>query len=657
MKINGIVLAAGYGARLKPLTERIPKPLLPVCGTPIIELALEKLAEAGASRIAVNAYHLAGQIEAYVSKSRLRDRIELFKEPEILGTGGPLVNAKALLSDCDCFILHNGDVVSDFDVKAMLKEHCERGAVVTMAALDGPENRLLVSKDGGILDILGKLGAPSEEGSRMATYACVAIFSPEIFKWLPEKPVPASIIDAILKLMAERPGAARAVSQDGRLWCDIGSFEQYFRVHEELLLKSSGKGFHVPAGASVAGDASLGGFVSASPGSSIGSKARVESCILLPGAKVPPGEFRRNEAIGDGFSVHREWPALAKLEALSGLKPGWTASSLAEQGSDRRFYRLKEEGLPSKILLLSSAKDQDFQRYIAMGAFMHANRLKTPEIFKSVDAEYSILMEDLGDDTLFKLLAEAAPEKEVERLYGAVVDALADFQSRGAEAIEREAFQIRLFDYDYLRWETTYFKENFLELLCGLPIEGAEATELDSELHALASEAFAMPHALLHRDFQSQNILIRDGRPRFVDFQGARIGPYAYDLASLLKDPYVKLPRPMRERLAARHYEKLSGWRRLAGRSLDGHLACLAVCSLQRNMQALGAYGFLSLKKRKGKYLDYAAPCLGLLLESLADAKAGKPEMKLVRLEELCKRAQEAVSSRVAAARESLGLR
>ena len=90
--------------------------------------------------------------------------------------------------------------------------------------------------------------------------------------------------------------------------------------------------------------------------------------------------------------------------------------------------------------------------------------------------------------------------------------------------------------------------------------------------------------------------------------------------------------------------------------TIEEHLSCLALTSLQRNMQALGAYGFLSLRKRKAKYLDYAVPCLAFLLESLTDAKLHRPDMKLVRLPELCMRAEAVLSSRLAAARESLAL-
>ncbi len=658
MKINGIVLAAGFGKRLMPLTGLLPKPLLPVCGKPMLDLALDAVCGAGAKRIAVNTHHLAPLIEAHLKASRFNACAELFHEPEILGTGGPLVNAKRLLSDCDAFLLHNGDILSDFDLKALLKAHLESGTIATMAVLDGPENRLLVS-DGKVIDILGRLGAKAPEGAKTLTYAGIAAFSPKIFEFLPEKPVFCSIIDAILKAMAQNPGCVSAFAPPKPFWSDIGSFEQYFSAHEALLTKGiegrrildGRKGPHLFAtGCEVAKGAKLSGFISASGNCRIEEGASVCNCILLEGAKLSRGERRRNEIIGaNGFSAHRDQPALASLKILAALGDGWQATSLVEQGSDRRFYRIRTPGKASKALMVSSPSDQDFQRFLSLGAFFHENRLFTPEIYASDAAEFSVLMEDLGDDTLYDQLATG---DEPESLYGKVVDALASFQARGTEAIERASFPIRVFDRDYLRWESSYFMENFIKGLCRLQVCDAEMEAVSAELDALAAKAFALPRTLMHRDFQSQNILLPGGSPRFVDFQGARLGPYAYDIASLVKDPYAMLPKAFREKLLVRHHRSLTALSKpLSSLSYERYREDFRLCALQRNMQALGAYGFLSLKKRKLKYLLYAEPCLSLLKEGLEEgANDGFDSLR-----KLCNKAQAALSSGLEAAKAASG--
>lgn len=154
MTVPAIVLAAGFGSRLSPLTELHPKPVLPIAGVPMLSRILANLREAGVGRIAVNTHHLREQVERCIAESGFAESVTLFHEPEILGTGGPLVNAKSLLSAGDCFLLHNSDVIHDFDLKRMIREHLESGAMVTMALINGPENRVLV-KNGEVLSIVG----------------------------------------------------------------------------------------------------------------------------------------------------------------------------------------------------------------------------------------------------------------------------------------------------------------------------------------------------------------------------------------------------------------------------------------------------------------------------------------------------------------------
>ena len=91
-KVNAIILAAGVGMRLRPVTDFIPKPLMPVCGVPLIESIIIKMKQAGIAKIAVNTHHLAERIESFIRSSPYTDMVELFHEPEILGTGGPPVS-------------------------------------------------------------------------------------------------------------------------------------------------------------------------------------------------------------------------------------------------------------------------------------------------------------------------------------------------------------------------------------------------------------------------------------------------------------------------------------------------------------------------------------------------------------------------------------
>ncbi|MCX6985177.1 MAG: sugar phosphate nucleotidyltransferase [Lentisphaerae bacterium] len=173
-KVNAIILAAGIGTRLRPVTDFIPKPLMPVGGVPLLESIIVKMKQAGIAKIAVNTHHLADRIESFIRNSPYSGFVELFQEKEILGTGGPLVNARALLSESEYFVLYNGDILSDLDMGKVVESHVASGKLATLVTIHGPENRVLVSPDsknsGTIIDILGKLEKSCPSGSIM-TYA------------------------------------------------------------------------------------------------------------------------------------------------------------------------------------------------------------------------------------------------------------------------------------------------------------------------------------------------------------------------------------------------------------------------------------------------------------------------------------------------------
>jgi aminoglycoside/choline kinase family phosphotransferase len=183
----------------------------------------------------------------------------------------------------------------------------------------------------------------------------------------------------------------------------------------------------------------------------------------------------------------------------------------------------------------------------------------------------------------------------------------------------------RIFDYGYLRWETGYFIDRFVRGL--MKHEPADPALLDKEFHRLALMADAFPRRIIHRDFQSQNIMItKGGIPRVIDYQGARLAPPAYDIASILWDPYAPLNGAMRERLLDYYLgaagERAGSW--LKTEELRGSLLC---CRLQRHMQALGAFGFLSSVKGKNYFLKFLPEGLRLLKEDTAEARADFPAL------------------------------
>ena len=632
MTVPAIVLAAGFGSRLSPLTELHPKPVLPIAGVPMLSRILANLREAGAGRIAVNTHHLREQVERCIAESGFAESVTLFHEPEILGTGGPLVNAKSLLSAGDCFLLHNSDVIHDFDLKRMIREHLESGAMVTMALINGPENRVLV-KNGEVLSIVGRPEREPVADSKLMTYGCVSVYSPAFFDFLPETPCCCSLVDAWVKALEAGKKVRAFFPEENSLWCDIGSFRQYFDVHARLL----GASMHQGKNCRIDSAATFGGFVSLGNNVTVGADTQLSNCVVLDNASVPPG-YHAWEVVTKRGTVHRETRFVSQLPFIAGLPRDWSIVSLEEQGSDRQFLRFSRPDEPSRILMISNAADKDYERFVILGRFFNRHGLFTPELYEHDAATYTVLMEDLGDRTIYRI----ARGKEAEHLelYRKIVRSLAEFQVRGTAALDADSQEIRIFTRPMLLWETGYCRENFFRRLCGIVLSPEREAQLDRELLVLAQENERSPYLLIHRDFQSQNILLHNGRIRFVDYQGARLAPYAYDLAALLKDPYMALPSAMRDELCMEYRNALAGLDYPVPEEEFRRHYTLA--SLQRNMQALGAYGFLSLVKGKMRYLDYAAPCLEFLIDGLERSPVAFPLLK-----ELCANAREVLPGRI----------
>ena len=640
MKVNAIVLAAGIGSRLMPLTGHIPKPALPVGGEPLVNRVIRRLKEAGVERIAVNLHHLPEQIVACVDRSPYRDSVTFFPEPELLNTAGPLINAKKLLAEGEYFILHNGDAACDFDLKAMLVRHIASGASLTMALLDGPDNRVLVDREGRVLDINGMTGADPAAG-RKYTYACVSVFSRDFLDCLPGEVRPCSFGEAWgnafrlgKKIMAYFPGKEC-------FWNDIGSFEEYFaansRIADGQVIR--GEGSRIDPGAVFSGFNIIGRNCEIGPG------VRLRNCILLDGARAPEG-YSADQIFGRDFSCHREEKRLQKLKIFSDKGGEYTFSSLPEQGSDRKFYRVRDASGGSRILMCSGASDRDFERFIRLGRIFSRYGMLTPEIFAWDISEYTVLMEDLGRQTLYDVVRDADEDK-ILLWYRRSLEALMTFQEGGREAVGGEDLEYRIFNRKILLWESEYFIANFLNALCGLSLEGPEVEALKRETAAVALAAEKMPCAPMHRDYQSQNIMICGDTVRLVDFQGSRFGPYTYDAASLIRDPYVMLSSGVRRQLRAYYHRLLSERGFRLSREIFTRDYLLG--ALQRNMQALGAYGFLSLRKGKPRYLRYAAPCLKLLMEGIEEMRSLPDAPELETLEQYCRRAEAVLPERVAA--------
>ncbi|HEX6039800.1 nucleotidyltransferase family protein [Longimicrobium sp.] len=228
-----MILAAGLGTRLRPLTDHTPKALLDVGGVPIIERVARRLIAAGADRLIINTAHLAQQIEDYV---RARDGFGVEavfsrEDPGPLETGGALLAARAHFRGDAPFFLHNADILSDVPLGDMYAAHGADGdPLATLAVLDRPTTRRLLFDDAGLLGRTDegkgldlRVRAPVGE-VRALPFAGIHVLSPRIFALLTERGA-FSILDPYLRL-AGAGERIRPYRVDGHTWIDIGKPEQ-----------------------------------------------------------------------------------------------------------------------------------------------------------------------------------------------------------------------------------------------------------------------------------------------------------------------------------------------------------------------------------------------------------------------------------------------
>jgi N-acetylmuramate 1-kinase len=296
---------------------------------------------------------------------------------------------------------------------------------------------------------------------------------------------------------------------------------------------------------------------------------------------------------------------------------------LAGRGSERSFYRLTWNRRNSAILVQYEPKRVENAYYADIAAFLHEIDVPVPHVFRHDPKRCLIVMEDLGDRDLWSLRETAwEGRRSLYRKTLAIVHKLHSFPEK-----DFPWGSVRLmegFGPDLYRWERDYFRDHFVGGLCRITLEPSFKRDLEEELSALAERLSGAGRCLVHRDLQSQNVMIREEEPFLIDFQGMRFGSPFYDLGSFLCDPYMDFSDKERDELLSYYYG-------LSRRDLDwpAFRNYFWQASAQRLMQALGAYGFLGLKKGLKGFLGHVPAGLRNLLGATSRAPS------LPRLQEL----------------------
>lgn len=310
---TAFLLCAGWGQRLQPLTDQIPKPLVPIAGVPLCEFALSRLVDLGVERVIINTHRLPDEFRrlfpCYPETAEYRGVPVWFRhEPELLETAGGLKNIEDLLLPGPVLV-HNGDILAELDLAALCAAHAQSGAVSTLAlrSSGSPLNVGFEPSTGYVTDLRGETGAPSPQ----FLYTGICVVEPRLLERV-EAGRPESFVPVWLEAMRAGEKISGVVLDEG-LWRDIGTREEYLRIHADLASGavtlqppasvSSDWPQWVMSGAWVDETASLRDWNWLGAGCEIGAGAVVERSVIWRGGKVELGAVVKDSVIREGVTA------------------------------------------------------------------------------------------------------------------------------------------------------------------------------------------------------------------------------------------------------------------------------------------------------------------------------------------------------------------
>ena len=309
---QAFVLAAGLGTRLRPLTDDLPKPLIPIFQKPLITFALDHLINVGVERFVINTHKQAELFENFFCDNEYEGHsVTLVHEPDLLETGGGIKNAERYLGS-DPFLTYSGDILTDINLQPLIDEHFRRGNDVTLALRNTGLASDVALHDHRVVDIVNRYGTTGN-----LDFANVAVWNPSVFKQIPSRQK-ISFIPIVADWIGKDGKIGGLMMNDGK-WFNIGSRAEYLDVHRTILrehwmpyyirtrdwperiAKSAtvdpsaevrgcsvvGENCHVDAGA-VLEDTILW------PASQIASKSQLHGCIVRSQKKVS-GAYRNSD--------------------------------------------------------------------------------------------------------------------------------------------------------------------------------------------------------------------------------------------------------------------------------------------------------------------------------------------------------------------------
>jgi aminoglycoside/choline kinase family phosphotransferase len=294
---------------------------------------------------------------------------------------------------------------------------------------------------------------------------------------------------------------------------------------------------------------------------------------------------------------------------------------LTGDASDRQYFRVLLRNEPSQVLALHTAAiDFETLPFVNVARLLAQMPVPVPRILAHSDPLGIIALQDLGDVTLQAHLGAATPAEHAA-LYRQAVTFIEVLQRRGAELASSTYMPYAMsFDVEKLGWELQFFTRHFIEGYRGATLSPSLREALDLEYQWIVEELASEPRVLCHRDYHSRNLMLHEDSLYIIDFQDARMGPGTYDLVSLLRDSYVDLTEQQVEELID-FFLALRGTFTDQADSLADRQAFrerFDLMALQRNLKALGTFGFQTITRGNPVYIQYIPRTLSYLRANLS---------------------------------------
>jgi len=553
--MKALLLAAGFGTRLLPYTRHTPKPLFTLNQRPVLDFAIERLMQCGCDQIFVNTHHCHEQIAAFVRQHRFKDNIQTIQEPTILDTGGAIANILKFM-DTDPFFVINADIFCDVDLKLVYEAHLANQKLVNQTLTNQVLATLVLHDypEFNKIQVDGEGFIESFEGpsGKGLAFTGIQVLSPNIHLHMQKRSNNSETQDQAIFSIID---VYRTLSPSKKIKS---------MVMEDIFWRDIG---------------TVSSYVQT-------SQQTLSALILgLPENKIR--EIQINPISGDGSD--RLW-----FRAVHG----------------ERSLVISDHG----ICVDQSEKRSQLKAFVSIGKHLAAKHICVPQILGYDTLSGQVALEDLGDSHLSTQVNQSQTQTQIIDLYKNVIDHLIEFSKTGIQNFDTNwTCQTATYSKDLiLEKECAYFMKAFIQDYLG---KNCWFESYAQEFGIIADNALKYAHiGLMHRDMQSKNIMVHDEKIYFIDFQSARIGPLQYDLASLLIDPYVKLPQMVKEELLNYTMSQLEIDSTI---KQDQFKECYQFCCLTRNLQFLGAFAYLSRVKGKKSFESYIPHAVGTLKSTL----------------------------------------